>query len=74
MEVSKLVFVVFGCAGLVGLLGLATLAYQMRRGMIRERRAENGQCTHCGYDLQRSLGRCPECGTEPNPHEFDFHD
>lgn len=32
-------------------------AYQCRR------RARQGRCIHCGYDLRVSSGHCPECGS-----------
>ncbi len=33
----------------------------------RRRRASEGRCPDCGYDLRASAGRCPECGNETSP-------
>jgi hypothetical protein len=40
---------------------LPTLMFQ--QWLRRCRRKANGQCLTCGYDLQATPHRCPECGT-----------
>ena len=44
---------------------LTSVALLSHRRMRRRRRARNGLCQTCGYDLRASSGRCPECGTVP---------
>jgi hypothetical protein len=42
----------------------------VRRRLIdnqRVRRARNGACIECGYDVRANSGRCPECG-HTTPH------
>ena len=35
---------------------------RLRRAALVRRRAEEGRCEQCGYDLRATPGRCPECG------------
>ena len=42
------------------------LAGMMRPRVLAELRSR-GLCTHCGYDLRGTPGRCPECGATPCP-------
>ena len=47
---------------------LVIFAITFRRARIRwteAKRAANGLCRKCGYDLRTSPDRCPECGTVP---------
>jgi hypothetical protein len=46
------------------LFGTAPLAAWVRRRVWR-RRATNGLCPQCGYDLRATPNRCPECGAVP---------
>ena len=32
---------------------------------LRQQRSTHGQCPSCGYDLQATPDRCPECGERP---------
>jgi hypothetical protein len=46
---------------------LAWLALVVPKRVRLRRRKRLGLCLACGYDLWGSPGRCPECGTEPQP-------
>ena len=39
------------------------LAGQIHHAQLRLQRTSEGRCVTCGYDLQASPEKCPECGT-----------
>jgi hypothetical protein len=46
-----------------GLIIIGWLRIEKRRDLLRKR-ARQGLCPRCGYDLRGSPERCPECGRE----------
>ena len=46
----------------VGVLAVAPAGVVGRRVFGRRRRAGDGRCAVCGYDLRATPERCPECG------------
>jgi hypothetical protein len=47
---------------------LADLAEIVHRHLLPQRRASQGRCAACGYDLREGSVRCPECGFDgPTP-------
>ena len=52
----------------VGVTALLPAGWVVRRGVtVRSDRRRLGLCLRCGYDLRATPGRCPECGTVPEP-------
>jgi len=48
--------------------GMALLAIKWKKDKRQqEYRRVHGLCRSCGYDLRETPGRCPECGTIPEP-------
>ena len=48
----------------VGLSGMTCESIRLIREKVRRwRRAMDGRCVRCGYDLRATRERCPECGT-----------
>ena|SRR5438270_5077810 len=45
-----------------GAVVLAVLFRRKLRLVVREQRADAGECPGCGYDLRAGHDRCPECG------------
>jgi hypothetical protein len=48
---------------LVSAIFPASWLRQLYRSRLAARRAAGNQCVNCGYNLQASPDRCPECGT-----------
>lgn len=66
-EIRLTVWVGVMLASLAVAVWLMTTTADIGRGAWRElvgrRRAQEGCCPECGYDLRGSHDRCPECGT-----------
>jgi hypothetical protein len=51
-----------GLCAVLGVLPAGRLAARVRGVMLDRRRAREGLCPSCGYDLRATPERCPECG------------
>ena len=54
---------------LISAIPTACWGRQCIRSRIQAARAARNQCIHCGYDLQATPERCPECGAIVEPRE-----